>query len=84
MKGIVAGEKVYISQDQIQKCWCCGRKEDTRMGICWDCATAESIIGQGMDMFDKPMPVAEHNTQYSESLNQIKFLILKGWMPPKK
>lgn len=36
-------------------CKCCGRNEDLRGGICWDCATAETIVANGLDMYDKPV-----------------------------
>lgn len=38
------------------KCKCCDRvTNDLRLGFCFDCATAESIIADGTDMFDEPI-----------------------------
>ncbi len=45
-------DKAYFSMENINKCQCCGREEDLRMGYCYDCAEAESIIMEGKDMFD--------------------------------
>jgi hypothetical protein len=35
------------------ECKCCNRDLDLRFGFCFDCATAESIIQEGLDMYDK-------------------------------
>ena len=41
---------------QEMKCKCCDRNtNDLRFGFCFDCATAESIIADGTDMFDEPI-----------------------------
>jgi hypothetical protein len=32
------------------QCICCGRTQDLRLGACWDCAEAESVIEDGTDM----------------------------------
>ena len=38
------------------KCKCCDRyTNDLRFGFCFDCATAESIIADGTDMYDNPI-----------------------------
>ena len=41
------------------KCRVCNRDESlnaSRFGVCWDCATFESLIMDGSDMDDKPQP----------------------------
>jgi hypothetical protein len=38
------------------KCKCCDREEDLRLGVCFDCANAESIIVEGVDMWDNEVP----------------------------
>lgn len=75
---------VYISRDDIKKCPCCGRMKDTREGFCWDCADAESIIGDGIDMYENEMPDKDRLPGNSLWLNRVKFLIVKGWKPPEK
>ena len=40
-------------------CKCCGRNLDSRLGICFDCANAESIIIDGVDMYDTEIPKQE-------------------------
>jgi len=40
-------------------CICCQRNDridDLRFGVCFDCATAETIIEEGFDMYDNPIP----------------------------
>lgn len=76
-------DNVYISGDNLGICACCKREKDLRIGICWDCAVAECIVGDGVDMFDKTFPHAER-IPYSEAMNRVKFLISKGWKPPEK
>ena len=34
-------------------CKICDRNLELRFGVCWDCATMESIIADGVDMYDK-------------------------------
>ena len=41
------------------KCKCCNREKDLRLGICFDCANAESIIVEGIDMWDNEIPKQE-------------------------
>ena len=35
------------------KCRCCNREQELRLGFCFDCANAESIMVEGVDMYDK-------------------------------
>lgn len=35
------------------KCNCCGKVVDLRMGYCWNCVEAESIIADGTNMDDE-------------------------------
>ena len=41
------------------ECICCGRSQELRYGVCFDCADAESIIVEGVDMWDKEIPKQE-------------------------
>lgn len=52
-------------------CSICGRHAETRMGVCWECAEAESIILEGKDMYD------DGNTK--TAMEKLKMLIKKGW-----
>jgi hypothetical protein len=38
------------------KCKCCNREKDLRLGVCFDCANAESIVVEGVDMWDNEVP----------------------------
>lgn len=66
----------YVSMENVSKCECCGQEDDLRMGYCFDCAEAESIIVNGSDMYDKG--------NAKTTFEKIKMLIEKGWKPPSK
>lgn len=56
----------------MDKCIICNKdSEDTRLGVCWECAEAESIIGEGKDMYDKG--------NAKTAMDKLKMLISKGW-----
>ncbi len=50
---------------------------DIRFNVCWDCATAESIIDEGLDMFDEGL--AGEKVPAKTAREKLKFLIVKGW-----
>jgi hypothetical protein len=54
-----------------QECKCCGRKLDTRMGFCFDCVEAESIMVEGIDMYDKEIPLVKGLTKGMSKLQYI-------------
>ena len=41
------------------ECKCCKREKELRMGYCFDCVEAESIIQEGLDMYDNEIPLKE-------------------------
>lgn len=55
----------------MSKCKCCKREADLRMGFCFDCVEAESIIVEGVDMYDKPPPKVEGLSQTMSNLQTI-------------
>lgn len=55
-------------------CKCCGRNLDLRMGFCFDCVEAESIIIEGVDMYDKEIPQKEG---FSKSMSKVQFIVKK-------
>jgi hypothetical protein len=57
-----------------QECKCCGRTQDTRMGFCFDCAEAESVIVDGTDMYDKPI---EKQEGLSTALSKVQYILKK-------
>lgn len=60
------------------KCIICSKKtNDLRFGFCFDCATAESIISTGVDMFDKN--INDENLETDNAREKLQFLIKKGW-----
>lgn len=56
------------------QCKCCGRKQDLRLGFCFDCAECESIIEEGSDMYDKLPPKIEG---MSMSMSKLKHILKK-------
>lgn len=52
-------------------CSCCGRHMETRMEFCFDCVEAESIIVEGLDMYDKEIPQKEGLTKSMSKLQHI-------------
>ena len=55
----------------MSKCQCCKREEDLRLGFCWDCANAESIIKEGLDMYDKEITKQEGMSTSMSKLQHI-------------
>ena len=60
------------------KCRFCGKEGETREGGCWKCAEAESIIEEGLDMYDKGIG-GEKNVPAVYAGQKLKMLIDKGW-----
>jgi len=54
------------------QCKCCNRDLDLRFGFCFDCATAESIIQEGLDMYDKEIPKQEG---MSTSMSKVQYIL---------
>jgi len=54
------------------KCKCCGHEKELRMGVCFDCANAESIIVEGVDMWDKEVPKQEG---LSTGLSKVQYIL---------
>lgn len=56
-------------------CNICERDKELRLGTCWDCATAESIIADGKDMYEKGLDGSE--TPAKTAMEKVKLLIQK-------
>lgn len=54
------------------KCKCCNREKELRLGFCFDCASAESIIKDGNDMYDKPI---EKKKEMSLSMSKVQEIL---------
>lgn len=73
------------------KCKACGRKQELRYGYCFDCAEAESIIRDGVDMYDRGRG-GDENIKFvkgngnvaSTALEKVAFLVEKGWRFEKR
>jgi len=59
-------------------CGRCGGGNDLRMGACWYCVEAESILDEGRDMYDNG-PDGTKASHTHTPMERLKFLIQKGW-----
>ena len=50
-------------------------QNNLRFGVCWDCATAESIIAEGLDMDDKSLT----GKPASSPREKVSLLLARGW-----
>jgi len=55
-------------------CSCCEKNSELRMGVCFDCAECESVIGTGLDMREKDIPKLEG---FSSSMARLKYVLKK-------
>ncbi len=62
-------------------CKCCNREKDLRFGICFDCANAESIIAEGVDMGDNEIPKKE---DLSIQLSKLQYILEQYGVVQKK
>ncbi len=53
------------------KCRCCSREKELRYGFCFDCADAESIIVEGVDMWDNKIEKQEGMSMALSKLQHI-------------
>jgi len=56
------------------ECNCCGRTAELRLGFCWDCVESESVIREGLDMYDEAPPKLEG---LSQSMSNLKYILKK-------
>lgn len=63
-------------------CKCCNKKKELRLGVCFDCANAESIIGTGSDMYD--VGVDGTDKPAKSALLKLQMLIKSGWKYQQK
>ena len=54
------------------KCKCCNREKELRLGVCFDCANAESIIVEGVDMWDNEVP---KQPELSTGLSKVQHIL---------
>ncbi len=59
------------------KCKVCKKDEELRIGVCFDCAEAESIIGEGLDMWDNGKNGTKEPAK--TAMEKLQLLIAKGW-----
>jgi hypothetical protein len=56
------------------KCKCCKREKELRVGVCFDCADAESVIVEGVNMRDNEIPQKE---DLSTGLSKLQYILSK-------
>lgn len=54
----------------------CSKTRDTRLGYCFSCAEAESIIAEGLDMYDKGLNGGEIPAK--TAMEKVELLRQKG------
>jgi len=59
-------------------CIICGKAKELRMGFCFSCADAQSIIADGVDMYDDEDHIGTQ-IPASEANARLKKLIENGW-----
>ena len=62
------------------KCICCDREQELRIGVCFDCMSAESIIVEGKDAWDKEIPRHEFEVGFetikmTSSLSKLRHIL---------
>jgi hypothetical protein len=58
----------------MEKCKCCEMKKELRFGFCFDCATAETVIIEGVDMNDNRITKEK---DMSMAMSKYKYLLKK-------
>jgi hypothetical protein len=53
------------------KCKCCNREKELRMGFCFNCVESESVIVEGVNMYDEEIPQVEGLTKGMSKLQYI-------------
>ncbi len=56
------------------KCKCCERDLDLRFGFCFDCAECESVIEEGLNMYDEAI---EKKEGMSMSMSKLYYILKK-------
>lgn len=62
------------------KCEICKKdvpSNSIRIGVCWDCMEADSIISEGLDMYDKGPK--NNNIPAKTAREKLSFLVSRGW-----
>ena len=61
------------------QCKCCKREKELRMEYCFDCVEAESIIQEGLDMYDKKIPIQDGLSEGMSKLQKIlsNYILIK-------
>lgn len=53
------------------KCLSCGKQAHLNLGICYQCASFESLIEDKVDLFDKPPQTELNGSESLNILNQV-------------
>jgi hypothetical protein len=56
------------------QCKCCEREMELRLGYCFDCVNSESVIVEGVDMWDREIPKED---DMSTSMSKLKYILKK-------
>lgn len=67
------------TNEEVWKCKVCKKPiglNSSRLGVCWFCAEAESIIEEGLDMSNKSL--SKDNTPAVSAMDKVRLLIDRG------
>ena len=67
-------QETTIKPITMEQCKCCEREKELRLGYCFDCANAESVIVEGMDMYDNEITKEEGMPM---SMSKLKWVLKK-------
>ena len=62
----------------MNKCKMCGKKSDLRFDWCFDCAEIQSVLVNGLDMYDKP--ILSKGLGLKDANKFLEFLKEKGYV----
>ena len=54
------------------QCKCCEREMELRMQYCFDCVDAESVIVEGLNMWDQKIPEEDG---MSDAMSKLKYIL---------
>ncbi len=59
------------------ECKICKQEKELRVGVCFNCSDAESVIGDGLDLYERGRNGTD--TPAKTAKEKLQFLIEKGW-----
>jgi len=64
----------WVNTNKMAQCKCCEREMELRMQYCFECVDAESVIFEGVNMWDQTIPREDGMTT---SMSKLKYILKK-------